>query len=138
MDHLHLFWLSFSFFPSFFFALIGEGWRFGVGIRWRFVFHFNERFVDNGGWKFANQKQICLEESVYFIEGGLGLRVPSRIVEARWRVFFCVRERILLGVNRMKSRECVRRIEVLSLIICYFRVLFVIIIIMNVANKLSK
>lgn len=67
-----------------------------------------------------------------------GLRVPSRVVEARWRVFFCVRERILLGVNRMKSRECVRRIEVLSLIICYFRVLFVIIIIMNVANKLSK
>lgn len=109
----------------------------GVEIRWRFVFHFNERFVDNGGWKFANQKQICLEESVYFIEGGLGLsRVPSRVVEARWRVFFCVRERILLGVNRMKSRECVRRIEVLSLIIRYFRVLFVIIIIMT--NKLSK
>lgn len=73
---------------------------------------------------------------MYFIEGGLGLRVSSRVVEARWRVFFCVRERILLGVNRMKSRECVRRIEVLSLIICYFRVLFVIIIIMT--NKLSK
>lgn len=36
----------------------------------------------------------------------------------------------------MKSRECVRRIEVLSLIIRYFRVLFVIIIIMT--NKLSK
>lgn len=73
---------------------------------------------------------------MYFIEGGLGLRVSSRVVEARWRVFFCVRERILLGVNRMKSRECVRRIEVLSLIIRYFRVLFVIIIIMT--NKLSK
>lgn len=73
---------------------------------------------------------------MYFIEGGLGLRVSSRVVEARWRVFFCVRERILLGVNRMKSRECVRRIKVLSLIIRYFRVLFVIIIIMT--NKLSK
>lgn len=73
---------------------------------------------------------------MYFIEGGLGLRVSSRVVEARWQVFFCVRERILLGVNRMKSRECVRRIEVLSLIIRYFRVLFVIIIIMT--NKLSK